>query len=234
MSTPNVSGNFRTPAAVVFDMDGLLLDSERLARDTFIAACHEYGYQPDIAVYRRVVGSTYGATQVILREGYGPDFPFEPIYARWSERYDAHVHHLPVDKKAGVLEILETLTDAGVPLALATSTHRTNAQVKLKLADIGQRFTHLVCGGETQRGKPHPDPYLRACELLGESPARCWALEDSMNGTRAALAAGLTVFQIPDLVFPEEHERNLGQHLVHSLHDIRTLFLELKTRRNQP
>ena len=230
MAEPLVSGNVRKPAAVVFDMDGLLLDSERLARDTFIAACNEFGYQPDLDVYRQVVGSTYGATQVILREGYGADFPFEHIYARWAERYDAHVHHRPVDKKSGAIEILETLTSAGIPLALATSTHRTNALVKLRLADIGHRFTHLVCGGETERGKPHPDPYLKACEMLGQSPADCWALEDSMNGTRAALAAGLTVFQIPDLVFPEEHERGLGQHLVQSLHDIHTLFVNLQGR----
>lgn len=227
MAEPIASGRFRKPAAVVFDMDGLLLDSERLARDTFIAACNEFGYQPNLDVYRQVVGSTYDAGQVILREGYGSDFPFEQIYARWGERYDAHVHHQPVDKKSGAIEILETLTDAGIPLALATSTHRTNALVKLRLAEIGHRFTHLVCGGETERGKPHPDPYLRACEMLGESPADCWALEDSMNGTRAALAAGLTVFQIPDFVFPEEHERGLGQHLMHSLHDIRTLFIKL-------
>ncbi len=231
MTEPIVSGRFRKPAAVVFDMDGLLLDSERLARDTFIAACNDFGYQPDLNVYRRVVGSTYGATQVILREGYGAGFPFEPIYARWGERYDAHVHHRPVDKKAGVIEILATLTQAGVPLALATSTHRTNALVKLKLAELDHRFLHLVCGGDTPRGKPHPDPYLKACEMLGESPADCWALEDSMNGTRAALAAGLTVFQIPDLVFPEEHERGLGQHLVESLHDIHTLFIELQGSR---
>ncbi len=228
MSRIVASGRFRTPAAVVFDMDGLLLDSERLARDTFVAACNEHGYQPDLEIYRQVVGSTYGATQVILREGYGPDFPFEQIYARWGERYDAHVHHLPVDTKTGAREILETLTEAGIPRALATSTRRTNALVKLKLAELDHCFVHLVCGGETRQGKPHPDPYLRACELLGESPSDCWALEDSMNGTRAALAAGLTVFQVPDLVFPEEHERDLGQHLVHSLHDIRTLFLELQ------
>lgn len=231
MAQPFVSGSFKRPVAVVFDMDGLLIDSERLARDTFIEACNEFGYQPDLEVYRQVVGSTYGATQIILREGYGADFPFEQIYARWGERYDAHVHHLPVDKKEGVIEILATLTEAGVPLALATSTHRTNALVKLRLAELDHRFVHLVCGGETQRGKPHPDPYLAACDLLGESPADCWALEDSMNGTRAALAAGLTVFQIPDLVFPEEHERNLGQHLAQSLHDVHTLFIELQTRR---
>lgn len=231
MGVPIVSGSFRTPAAIIFDMDGLLLDSERLARDTFIAACNEFGYQPDLEVYRQVVGSTYGATQVILREGYGPDFPFERIYARWSEQYDAHVQHRPVDKKSGAIDILDTLANAGVPLALATSTHRTNTLVKLRLAEIGHRFAHLVCGGETERGKPHPDPYLKACEMLGESPADCWALEDSMNGTRAALAAGLTVFQIPDFVFPDEHERGLGQHLVQSLHDIRALFIELQGRR---
>jgi beta-phosphoglucomutase-like phosphatase (HAD superfamily) len=78
-------------------------------------------------------------------------------------------------------------------------------------------FDELVCGGETARGKPHPDPYLRACNLLNVSPEECWALEDSMNGTRAALSAGLSVFQIPDLIEPQGPERDLGQEIVPSL-----------------
>lgn len=211
------SAHHQRPLAVVFDMDGLLLDSERLARDTFIAACREHDFEPDLNVYRKVIGSTYGATQEILEKDFGPDFPFAAVYARWGERYDAHVHHLPVEHKSGAMDLLSALQDAGMPLALATSTHRQNALIKLKLAGLDQFFAALVCGGEAPRGKPHPDPYLRACALLDMPPERCWALEDSMNGTRAALAAGLAVFQIPDLIEPEGDERLLGQEILPSL-----------------
>ena len=221
----------KPPAAVIFDMDGLLLDSERLAKDTFVAACRDFGYAPDLDIYLKVVGTSYGATQVILREGYGPDFPFEQVYARWGQRYDAHVHTTPVERKAGAEVILHTFTEAGIPLGLATSTHRTNALAKLRLAGLEHRFAHLVCGGETERGKPHPDPYQRACKLLGKAPADCWALEDSLNGTRAALAAGMTVFQIPDLVHPEGGDRRLGQFIVSSLLDVESLFHSLRGNR---
>jgi len=111
------------------------------------------------------------------------------------------------------------LHDSGTPLALATSTRRPTAEKKLELARLDHFFQELVCGGETTHGKPYPDPYLKACELLNVSPEGCWAFEDSMNGTRAALAAGLTVFQIPDLIEPGGGERALGQAILPSLHD---------------
>jgi HAD superfamily hydrolase (TIGR01509 family) len=207
----------RLPVAVVFDMDGLLLDSERLAQETFIAACRDFGFEPDLGVYRRCIGSTSGVTREILQSGLGPAFPLDAVYARWGERYDSHVHHHPVDHKPGVLEFLDALRASNTPLALATSTQRPNAEVKLRLAGLHHYFDQLICGGETARGKPHPDPYLRACNLLNVPPEECWALEDSMNGTRAALAAGLSVFQIPDLIEPQGPERELGQDIVPSL-----------------
>lgn len=198
-------------------MDGLLLDSERLAMATFQQACRESGFEPAMAVYQRCIGSTYEATERLMREGFGAGFPFDAVAARWSAIYDQHIQTQAVARKPGAREILQCLTAAEIPMALATSTHRRNAEVKLRLAGLDHFFRTTVCGGEARRGKPHPDPYLLACERLGTSPADCWALEDSMNGTRAALTAGLTVFQVPDLVHPDPHERRLGQHVVASL-----------------
>jgi len=198
-------------------MDGLLLDSERLSLDTFIAACREFRFEPDLGVYRRCIGTTYGATKEILQREMGTAFPFEAVYASWSRRYDQHVHFRPVDVKPGAVELLRALHDSGMPLALATSTRRPTAEKKLELARLDHFFQELVCGGEATRGKPHPDPYLKACALLNVSPEGCWAFEDSMNGTRAALAAGLTVFQIPDLIEPEGSEREIGQVILPSL-----------------
>lgn len=205
------------PLAVVFDMDGLLLDSERLARDTFIAACRDFHFEPDLDVYRQCIGATAGVTRDILQQALGPEFPLEAVYARWGEKYDSHVRHRPVDHKPGAVALLKAFRSSNMRLALATSTRRPAAELKLQLAGLHHYFDHLVCGGETARGKPHPDPYLRACELLNVPPEGCWALEDSMNGTRAALAAGLSVFQIPDLIEPEGPERELGQDILPSL-----------------
>lgn len=220
----------QAPIAVVFDMDGLLLDTERLAQDTFIAACREVGHEPDLGVYRQCIGSTYGTTREILQTGLGPDFPLDAVYARWGERYDSHVQHRPVDHKPGAVALLTALRSSRTPIALATSTRRPTAERKLQLAGLHRFFDQLVCGGETDRGKPHPDPYLRACALLNVPPEGCWALEDSMNGTRAALAAGLSVFQIPDLIEPEGPERDLGQDIVPSLLHVLEHWIRVSSR----
>ena len=210
-------------------MDGLLLDSERLAQATFIAACRDIGYEPDLAIYQRCIGANLDTTRDILLQGFGSTFPYRAMHDRWRERYDAHVHHRPVDRKPGAAELLAALRAAGTPVALATSTQRVTTDAKLRLAGLDGYFSHRVCGGETSRGKPHPDPYLQACRLLNIEPGGCWALEDSITGTRAALAAGLTVFQIPDLIEPAGSERDLGQEILPSLVQVLERWQKIRT-----
>lgn len=205
-------------------MDGLLLDSERLARDSFVQACTEVGWAPDLAVYDLCVGSTYEGTERILRTHFGADFPFEAVNERWGALYEARVLRQPVDLKSGALDLLVRLEELGIPRALATSTRRGIATAKLHNASLSEYFAHLVCGGETARGKPHPDPYLEAAGRLRVDPGLCWALEDSNNGVRAAHAAGLQVFQIPDLVPPSDEVRALGHIVVESLFDVLKLL----------
>lgn len=201
-------------------MDGLLLDSERLARATFITACRGNGWEPDLAVYDLCVGSTYQATERILKAGFGSEFPFQAISERWDALYEEHILHQPVDVKSGALELLRRLDELGIPRALATSTRRRTAMTKLRNAGLDGFFAALVCGDETARGKPHPDPYLEAAGRLGLDPGQCWALEDSNNRVRAAQAAGCRVFQIPDLVAPSAEVRALGHQVVGSLFDV--------------
>jgi HAD superfamily hydrolase (TIGR01509 family) len=212
------------PLGVVFDMDGLLLDSGRLARETFVSACREMGWEPDLAVYDLCVGTTYEGTEQILKTEFGAEFPFAAVAQYWNTIYEERVLDRPVDIKAGALELLLRLHELGIPRALATSTKRSIALVKLRNAGLYEYFAQLVCGGETERGKPHPDPYLEAAQRLLLSPAQCWALEDSNNGVRAAHAAGLRVFQVPDLVPPSEDVRALGHRVMTSLFDVLDLL----------
>ncbi|MCZ6711302.1 MAG: HAD family phosphatase [Gammaproteobacteria bacterium] len=205
-------------------MDGLLLDSERLARRTFISACRSVGWEPDLAVYDLCIGSTYQATERILKAGFGSDFPFQAIIERWDVLYQEHIAHQPVDVKSGALELLRRLDELGIPRALATSTRRRTALTKLRNAALDGFFATMVCGGETARGKPHPDPYLEAAQRLGLDPGQCWALEDSNNGVCAAQSAGFCVFQIPDLVAPSAEIRALGHRIVSSLFDVLNLL----------
>jgi len=209
------------PQGVLCDMDGLLLDSERLARDAFVRACADLDWPADLVAYHRCIGSTARQTEEILRQAYGPDFPYAAIDARWSSHYHARLAEGPVPVKPGAVELLEYLAARGVPVVLVTSTRRPVAQEKLTATGLLPFFEQLVCGGETTRGKPHPDPYLTAARALSLAPARCWAVEDSANGVRSAHGAGCTVFQVPDLVAPTTEIRELGHRIVTSLHDVR-------------
>ena len=201
-------------------MDGLLLDTERLAQETFLAACDEIGWQADVAGYQRTIGAAWDAAEAIFSDVYGPEFPYQRIKVRWSELYEDHVLHRPVDKKPGAVTLLERLAELSVPCALATSTGRRVAEVKLRHAGLQGYFVQLVCGGEAARGKPHPDPYLAASAAIQREPPSLLAFEDSNNGVRAAHAAGLRVFHVPDLVAPSPEVRALGHAVVDSLHEV--------------
>jgi HAD superfamily hydrolase (TIGR01509 family) len=208
------------PAAVVFDMDGLLLDSERLARMAFLEACDVLGLAVDDAVYARCIGSTPAGTEAILRAALGPAIDYAALDHLWNERYQRRIQAAPVDLKPGALALLDALAELGIPRGLATSTGRVTATRKLSGAGVIAYFSCLICGGETARGKPHPDPYLAAVAGLGVPAADAWALEDSENGVRAAHAAGLQVIQVPDLVEPSAALRALGHPVVGSLLDV--------------
>ncbi len=212
------------PAAVVFDMDGTLLDTERLARSCFARACRDIGWEPDMAVYDRCVGTTWEATERLIREGFGRDFPYERLSAVWMDHYHAHVHHKPVDMKPGIIEVLERLDQLQVPMAIATSSRRPTVEAKLHLAGIDRYFEHLICGGDTDAGKPAADPYLAALAALGASSGSSWAIEDSDNGVRAAHAAGLTVFQIPDELAPDAAVLALGHDVLSTAHELLVLL----------
>lgn len=205
-------------------MDGLLLDSERLAMEAFVRACADHGWRAELDVYARCIGSTYETTERILRDHFGPDFPYADIDVSWSNHYHARLAQAPVPVKPGALDLLEHLSASGVPLALATSTRRSTAEAKLTGAGLLEYFQHRVCGGETARGKPHPDPYLAAAGGLGLDPARCLALEDSENGVRSAHAAGCLVIQVPDLVPPGPELEALGHLILTSLTEVLPLL----------
>ena len=214
------------PSGVLCDMDGLLLDSERLARDAFVRACEDLAWPADLNAYHRCIGSTSQRTEEILRQAYGPEFPYQAIDEQWSSHYHARLAEGPVPVKAGAVELLEYLAAHDVPVVLVTSTRRPTALGKLEANRLLEYFACLVCGGETARGKPHPDPYLMAASQLALPPGACWALEDSANGVRAAHEAGCTVFQVPDLVEPTDDLRELGHRIVTSLHDVRSALSE--------
>ena len=210
-------------------MDGLLLDTERQALEGFLHACSVHGVTPNLPTYHRCIGRRSRDTRRILIDGHGPGFPYDDVVAEWHAYHAAHFRNRPPPVKAGAREVLETVRKAGLPCALATSTREPGATDRLSAVALEGYFDAKVTGDRIERGKPDPEIYLVAAAELGIEPASCWAFEDSANGVRAALGAGLCVVQIPDLVEPDEEVRSLGQVIVPSLQVANELLLAALT-----
>ncbi|MDA1185643.1 MAG: HAD family phosphatase [Acidobacteria bacterium] len=210
--------------AVIFDMDGLLLDSERLARAAFVDTCGHFGVGDQTALFMQCVGTNQEHGKQVLREGLrgkADDVAFGQL---WNAKCAEYMSDAAIPLKSGAAALLQDVRVAGIPTAVATSTPGARATRMLRNSGILQEFNVVVAGDQVQRSKPLPDIYLRAAELLAVRPDRCLALEDSENGVRSALAAGMTVIQVPDLVEPSDAVRALGHTILGSLHEVREWY----------
>lgn len=210
------------PEAVIFDMDGLMLDSERASLRSWSRGAHELGLQIEDDFWLRLVGHSTAACEAILRERLD-DAQIAALLERCYALYHAEVDAgLPL--RPGIHEILQMLARHGIACGVATSTRRPLAPHKLEVAGLLRYFKSVTAGNDVQHPKPAPDIYLLAAQRMGAAPGRCVALEDSPAGVTAALAAGLTVIQVPDLVAPDEALRARGHRIVASLHQARQLL----------
>lgn len=195
--------------SVVFDMDGVLFDTERLAADAWYKAAREMGI-PDInAGVRGCVGLNHNDTLDFLAKCYGEDFPCEEFMDCASRVFKESIEREGLPIKPGVYEILEFLKENGFRIALATSTRKPGAMRHLESAGITRYFEAIVTGDMIVHGKPDPEIYRLACRELGSLPENCIAVEDSPNGIRSAHGAGLKVVMIPDLIEPTEELEKL-------------------------
>ncbi len=190
------------PAAAIFDMDGLMLDTERPAVRFWLAAAAEAGWEIDEAVPVSTVGLDEDATRNRILEACGPGFPYAAVRKRLEELFIESVEREGIPHRPGLLELLDHLGGVGVPVAVATSTPRKIALWKLEKAGIRGRFSVLACGDEVERGKPAPDIFLLAAERLAVAPADCVGFEDSPAGLRGLAAAGIRSVFVKDLTEP--------------------------------
>jgi HAD superfamily hydrolase (TIGR01509 family) len=210
------------PAAVLFDMDGLLLDSERALLECWREASRRNAIEVEDAFWLSMVGLHDRVCDAMLVDRLGQadaDALRKTCHGLYSERVEAG---LPL--KPGVRELVDLLEARDVPRAIATSTRRERALQKLEAVGLRARFATIVTGSDIEHPKPAPDIYLLAAERLGVAPPRCVVIEDSIPGVRAALAAGMTPIQVPDLVAPDADARALGHRIVESLAHARALF----------
>lgn len=187
---------------VIFDADGTLFDTERMAQQVWLAVAREMGAPTIEEHYLELIGRNRDGIVVLLRQITGPDFPLDDFLATCSQRSRAQLEALGVPVKEGAREILSALRQRDIPVALATSSGGPTTRLKLERTGLTDHFQVVVTGDQVVRGKPDPEIYLTACRKLGVAPARALAVEDSPNGIRSAHRAGMSVAMVPDLLPP--------------------------------
>lgn len=209
--------------AVIFDMDGLLLDSEKLALETFRETCVTFNLGDQSNLFVQSVGTNMELGKSILKiglMGIAGFEQFEEFNAAWGDAYGKVTRERPVPLMSGVEELLRHIESIGVPMAVATSTITDHAQEKLGSSGILDFFDAIIGGDQVRQSKPAPGIYLKAAFELSSDPNKCLAFEDSANGVKAALAAGMTVVQIPDLVQPDEELLKMGHIVLGNLAEV--------------
>jgi HAD superfamily hydrolase (TIGR01509 family) len=210
------------PSAVIFDMDGLLFDTEALWQEALLAAGAEGGREIPDEVFNRSIGVRRSQCGDLFRSHFGEDFAFDDFHADWR-RHFWRIAENKLALKPGVLELLEFLDQLRLPRAIATSSSRTTVERHLAAHGLTDRFDATICRGDYEAGKPAPDPFLKAAERLGAEPRLCLALEDSHVGVRSAAAAGMMTVMVPDLLAPTDEIRTLCVLVARDLHEVRDL-----------
>lgn len=210
-------------SAVVFDMDGTLLDTELVFKSIVFEVATGLGFTMTDHVHLAMVGSSHEATNAMLVEAYGVAFPYTLFEEKCRESmHERMAESVPV--KPGVLEILTELRARRIPMAVATSSRAQHALTHLGRAGLLDMFETIVTRNDVVNPKPHPEPYLTAASRLGIAPEECLALEDSHSGVRAAHAAGMQTVMVPDLVHPSAEITALCAAVMESLHHVHAAF----------
>lgn len=209
------------PRAVVSDMDGLLLDTERLMQGAILESSAFHGFPMDEALFLSLVGVPLDGNRVQLQEAFGEAFPFDLYLARYRATVLGRIEREGMPLKPGAAKLLQAVKAAGLPLAVATSTQRERAREHLERAALLPLLDALVTRDDVVNAKPHPEPYLLAAERLGVAPEDCLALEDSHPGVRSAAAAGMKVVMVPDLLPATDEMRGLTRAVAKDLHEVR-------------
>jgi HAD superfamily hydrolase (TIGR01509 family) len=194
---------------IIFDMDGLMLDTEKLLARYWIQAAQEAGFpmKMENVLGIRSLSAIYAKPK--LQHIFGDGFDYESIRSRRRELTAEHLRKHGIPKKAGLDELLQYLKESGRRIAVATATDRERTEMYLTQAEVYHYFDALICGDMVVRGKPDPEIYLTACDALELFPEECMALEDSPNGILSAHTAGCKAVMVPDLSEPDETLRPL-------------------------
>lgn len=206
--------------SVVFDMDGVLFDTEILCMKSWVAVAEERGLPGMEEIFPKCIGCNANGSKKYVMEAYGEDFDYEGFRQQASAWFWNYIEKNGLPVKPGAEEILKWLKENGWVIGLASSTKRSTVLNHLEQAGFRDFFSAVVTGDMVEHGKPNPDIYLLACRELSVEPSETYAIEDSPNGIRAAHAAGMMPFMVPDMLAPNEEMRALSERIFEDLYGV--------------
>lgn len=212
--------------AVIFDMDGLMFDTEKLWEDAFLVVGKKLGYHLSSDFHRTTIGTNYNSILKTFKKKFGDDFPFDTFYKECRNYMDSKIENEGIIMKKGLLDLLTYLKNNNYLIAIASSSKKQRIKWYLERAKIDENiFDTIVSGDEVPNGKPNPDIFLIASQNLNVNPTNAIVLEDSNNGIKAAYAAGCISILIPDLDIIKEDVLQKANYKFESLLDV-IKFLE--------
>ncbi|MCD7818083.1 MAG: HAD family phosphatase [Lachnospiraceae bacterium] len=214
--------------AVVFDMDGVIFDSEILVIRVWERVAERHGIEDIEATCMQCLGVNREGSRRIFMNRYGESFPYEAYQKEVRALFHEMADGGKLPQKPGIRELLLYLREQEIPTAVASSTSCDVVCRELEEGGLLDYFNIVIGGDKVRKSKPEPDIFLLACEELHVLPEDTWVIEDSYNGIRAAARAGTHPIMVPDLMEPTDEIRSLTDYVLPSLHEVKELFKSLR------
>ena len=208
--------------AVIFDMDGVIFDSERAVHALWREMAEKYGFCDVDTPYFKSIGTNKDATRKIFLDFYGEDFPYDEYKKEQSQNYHSRYDGGRLPLKTGVFELLEYLKSIGCFTAVASSTRSEVVKNQIEAAGLAKYFDRIIGGDMVAKSKPEPDIFLKAAE--GRVFEKIYVIEDSYNGIRAACAAGMYPIMVPDMIPPDDEMREKARVILPDLTSVLHFF----------
>ena len=206
---------------VIFDMDGLMFDTEKVSFLSFKKAIALYGFALDTVTFNKTIGINIKKVKEVYLEKFGKDLPFDEMLEHKFTFAAEYIHRNGVPIKQGLYELVNFLTSKRIKTAVATSSNRIVAMDLLNMAGLSKKFDYILCGDEIKHSKPNPEIFLKTANMLNCDPHKCLVLEDSEKGIAAASRAEMIAIMIPDLIAPNEVVIQKAFKIMSSLSDVK-------------
>lgn len=210
--------------AVIFDMDGVIFDSEQAVYHGWLELADKYHLIDIEKIYRKCIGVNSEMTRQIFLDYYGEDFPYDEYKAEQSKKYHERYDNGRLPMKPGIEELLISLKKKQYWIAIASSTRTELVEEQIKNAGLREYFDVIIGGDMVKKSKPEPDIFLKAAECLGVLPEEIYVIEDSYNGIRAAFAGKMIPIMVPDMLEPDSEMREKAKYICKDLYEVRELL----------